>query len=408
MQETKGSNKQDLKRLEKLVKEMLGEEYDKYDLKSAYDSSLSYGENKEIILQEISTLFDEDGLSVREKIKEEEEKEGKCRDERNRLAVKEVQEFNNKEPAKVDAEVKEIYSRLESAVSKVCLKKSSLACIMGAPGIGKSFNIRRVIKEHKADFVEVSGVVTPAYLYRLLYEAGDQVVWFKDVGKLLTGGSMDALSILKAATETEEKRLVSKKSYGKHDDDLPDCYLVKSRIIFDINSLDGVPNRLRKDFSALISRGEFVELSFSPEDMKEILSKTASNDVEKEVTDFLVKNHRDDSKEALDLRTRFKAVGTREYCEKTGVDWRACLKEELGYDLKGPRALVYGLIGDRIVRAAELKRLLLRRGIVASARTADRKLRDWLCSEDLYVRSLEANNMFVSLKPGKEKIPYEW
>ena len=73
--------------------------------------------------------------------------------------------------------------------------------------------------QNKAKYTEICGDITEAYLYRLLFEHNGDIIWFRDIVRLLRG--MNSINLLKSATETETERLLTKNSYSKAQSDLP-------------------------------------------------------------------------------------------------------------------------------------------------------------------------------------------
>jgi len=61
------------------------------------------------------------------------------------------------------------------------------------------------------------------------------------------------------------------------------------------------------------------------------------------------------------------------------------------------------LMGNKSMRTAELKKLILKYGIVNTMRTADNKVNDWILTEELFKWSEEERNYYVALIPPKLK-----
>jgi hypothetical protein len=338
-----------IKRLEIWLKRLIPDHYKAFDLKKLYDSKLSYEDNKKIIREHVKHLVSLDNY----------------------------------------------YKDIKRAILKVVQGYSHLAFIKGRGGIGKSRTIRRVLEGKKIDYVELSGDVTEAYLYRILYENNGKVVWFKDVSKLLKG--LKSVNLLKAATETEDRRLVTKSTYSIYQADLPDSFEWKGSIIFDYNDLKGIA--LKEDFEALVSRGDFVEFTLSVEDIKEIMRLIAQTPKEKETTEFLIDNYEHTGFGILNLRTQYKAIRTRDWADKNGLNWKVELKSELSTIQSQVKKMLCDLIGFEPIRTTELKKLLLKSGYLNSLRSADRKISEWIVTEDLYKWSNEDKNFYVATIP---------
>jgi len=391
---TPAEKEQELKRLREWLKKLIPEDYDKYDIAAKYDSSLSYVENKNQIREEVKVLINdlkgqaEAAMAQQERIDQEKKEE----------AEREVEEWNKSLSYEDCAELNKFYAPIHRAVDKISQGYSFLAFIKGRGGIGKSHNIRKRLVANKADYVEVCGEVTEAYLYRLIYENNGKVIWFKDVVKLLQG--LGSINLLKSATETEETRVLTKSNYSRNQEDLPDKFACRCKFIFDYNNLFGI--QLRDDFEALISRGDFIEVPICEEEIQQIMKVIARSPEEKEVTEFLIKNFQSNGMFRLNLRTQWKAFKTYEFANKNKLDWKQELKSEMTNTSK-TRGMLYSLIGNKAVRTADLKKMLLKHEMVKTIRTADNKVREWLFTEELYQWSEEDRNFFVSVNPKPQK-----
>jgi len=269
-----------------------------------------------------------------------------------------------------------------------------LTFIRGGPGSGKSFNIRKALVNAREDYLEVSGEVSEAYLYRLLYENNGKTIWFKDVANLLVG--LKSINILKAATESEEARIVTKNNYSKAQADLPDRFLCKCKFIFDYNH---VQNNFRDDFEALVSRGDFIEFALSTKEMHTIMRAIAKTVEEQAVTEFIIDEFKGSGLVRLNLRTQWKAINTYRWAKDIGSNWQTEIKNELSR-VSRIRALLYGLIGNEAVRKVELKKLLIKYDIVKSISSAEQHIQKWIFIDELFDwGERDDRNSFISLLP---------
>lgn len=395
MQQQTKTIEQNKKRLYGWLKAVIPESYDLFDLQSEYDSSLTYLENKNIIRDKIRILF------ANEFVESKADKESKMRSEQDRLTSErnaaveaEIKQYNDQLAKGMNKEILEFYKPIHRTVDKMCAGYCNLAFIKGRGAIGKSFNIRQALLRNKVEPVEISGDITEAYLYRLLFENNGRIFWFKDVSRLLAG--VQSTNLIKAATETEDKRLLTKNSYSKQQDDLPDKFIFSGKIIFDYNEI--AQNQIKEDFEALITRGDYIEINLSMEDVKEIMGKIAKENWQKEVTDHLIKNYEFTGYNLINLRTQYKAFKTYNYCKSKGLDWKSELSQELKNSISKVKGMLYSLIGLKAVRTSELKKLLLKYGMVNTLRTADNKVKEYLELEEIYRVSSEDRNFYVSLK----------
>jgi len=379
-------------KLKKWLKNVLPNDHDKFDLEAHYDGGISFSENKTEITEKIKSFPDFVEKVTASELKSQQEK---FVAERNAEIEVEIDKYNtNIANRDVVEGVEDYYQPLIRALNKMTSGYSNLILLKGRGGIGKTHTVRRLLNTSKADFIEICGDTTPAYLYRLLWEHNGKIIYFNDVNKLLR--HQDSLNMLKAATEIHEERLITKLSYSKQQEDLPDRFLFKGKIIFDYNYIE---NNLREDFEAFQSRADYVELAFSIQDIKEIMTLIAVEDWQKDVTSWLVKNYEFTGQNLINLRTQAKAFNTYGYANKKELDWEQEIKAEMKSQISRVRGLLYSLMGNQAMKSAELKKMLMKYGVVGSLRTADRKIRDWLAMEELYQLSLEKHNFYVSINP---------
>ena len=287
------------------------------------------------------------------------------------------------------------YRAIERGIEKMKLGFSHLLFVRGPPGIGKSFHIERCLKASGMKFAEINGDTSEAYLYRILYRHNGEVIWFKDVVRLLRG--LRSIDILKSACETVAKRRITNLNYSDKQKDLPQEFTFTGKIVFDFNSLAGL--KYRTDFEALASRGDFIDLLFSYGDVCQILRGICGNTWQQEVTEFLIENYRFAGHNALNLRTQYRAFQCFRYAREIGEDWRAEVKAELENQRSPIHKLLYPTLGDGPMRTSQVKKYLIRSGIVSTVRTADRRIADWLELGDVYRVSDEERDFLISLMP---------
>lgn len=390
MDEKTLEQQRDYKRIQDWVKKLLGDDADKFDLLAHFDSTLNYVEQKTQLREKLKPFLKDtlkEGVDYAKAQQERLDAEAKAQAER------EVQEYNKKIVYEVNVDVDKYYEPIQRIVDKVCKGYSNLCFVKGVGGIGKSWSIKKTLIESKGDYVDIAGEVSEAYLYRLLYENNGKIIWFRDVGSILSSSGGKALNILKAATETEDARVITKSNYSKQQSDLPDRFVCKCRFIFDYNN---VQHNLRDDFEALISRGDFLEFCLSPKEMMHIMRKIAKTPEEKQVTDFVIENFKGSGLVRMNLRTQWKAINTYKYAVEQYLDWKAEINSELRRVSK-IRSMLYGLIGNEAVHKTELKKLLIKYELVPSIRMAEYKISEWIYTGELESFTPDTKDGYVSL-----------
>lgn len=374
------------------VKELVKDDADKFDTEAEADGSLSLMENKHQIKEKLVALGlykDEKAVAGYNKAQE-----SKMIYERNLQAIEEVKAYNEALKAMPrDSRLSQFYSGLDRAVLKLKQGYSNALYVKGAGGVGKTYTIKNLLlAEPKADFVEIRGDCTPAYLYRLAFENNTKILYFNDCNKLLKNN--DSLNMLKAMTELEGDRKVMKFSYSKQQDDLPSEFIFKGRVIFDYNYVEPT---VKVDFDALVSRGDYIEINLSPADIRQIMRLIAKDEVQQEITEWVISNYTFTGKNPLNLRTQAKAFSTYQYAVENGLDWKKEVESELNANMSKIRGVLYTLIGKECVRTSELVRQLVMSGEVNNIRTAYNRINEWLLIGEIYRWSSEQRDFFVCI-----------
>jgi len=152
------------------------------------------------------------------------------------------------------------------------------AFVIGAPGVGKTYTAERILEHaHEAQGLRynvIQGVVTPIHLYRTLYENRAEpengkekrtVLIFDDCDGIFADES--ALNILKAGTDTKQRRMVQWHSESNmlKKDEIPSSFEFRASVIFitNLNLLD-LANRGKGSniahIKALLDRGQVLDL----------------------------------------------------------------------------------------------------------------------------------------------------
>lgn len=409
-------NDKELRTLKKWASGLLKENYDKFDIESEIDNQISLEENQDILREKFRMFNVQEKVSKKEQKAEQErliEMERKNAEKVIREAVVEA----NRNVVCKSKEIKKYYNRLRKSAELVVKGYINSCYLESRSGLGKSFQLVSILNELEADYIIFAGDITPAYLYRFLYENNGKIIVFRDLAKLLT--ELRSIDLLKAITETLGERIVSKATYSKEQKDLPPYFICRSRFIFEFNDLKY--NGLKEDIMALFTRGDYYYLSFSFEEIADIMRQICKNEQEKEITEFLLKHYNFVGINHLNLRTQQKAFRIYEYATKEGKNWKQELKEFLKSEITPIRRQLYSLIGERAVKTTELKRLLVMGGTdgVYHLRTADRRIYEWILRKELFVVGYVCNddeemeryllshkNYYVSLNP-IEKLEYD-
>ena len=372
---------------------------DLIDVQAEFDAGITLAENKEQFLRKF-------GLEEKDNTKAKMEQAQAEFEEH----LKEQVERFNRLVGKPNTDLEHYFSPIKEAIEQMKMGLCNLVFVKGRGGIGKTEQIERYLLQYfgPKNVVPVTDI-TEAYLYRLFYKHNGCVFHFRDVDKLLR--TERSLLTLKCACETKEKRLLTNYNFNSQNKDLPKQFLFTGKLIFDFNEITNMTNR--ESFEALISRGEFIHLNFSFDDICNIMKKIAergfkyddvklSADETKEITNWLIKNYKFVGYNQFNLRTQHRAFMWYEYCKRKGFNWQDYIKNKLQYQKSEIQQMLYTFMGDGIVRTIDLKKWLIKMGFVNTLRTADRRIKEWIELDELYKVSGDMRNYYVSLNPLNE------
>lgn len=143
--------------------------------------------------------------------------------------------------------------------------------VSGAPGIGKSYGVEKVLKKHSMMQMDgakseiVRGVLTPVGMYRKLFEFSNDfnVLVFDDSDSVFF--DQMTLGLLKVALDTSNERVIqwNAQNHELAKDGIPSQFEFKGGIIF-ITNMDIENTRskiLQPHLDALISRTHYLDLT---------------------------------------------------------------------------------------------------------------------------------------------------
>jgi hypothetical protein len=381
-------NQEEEKRIIKWAKNILGNNSDKFDIVSEIDRSLTVGENKTILRDNLKGLIE---LSDKEKAEQAKEMYEEMMAEEKRAEEERIEAFENRETEKIT--IHSAFKPVQSAVKRLIDGFEKFVIIKGKSGTGKSLTIENTLKENNKEYVEITGFVSPAFLYRVLYENRDSLVWLRECTGIFDNER--SLNMLKSAIENQEGSIITKQTYSKADEDIPDRFLYKGKLITDLNEIHS-SSKFNEDLKAVHSRAKFIEILFSPDEMIDLMREVAKDDFESEVTEFLITNY-EDWGIPLDLRIQRKYIETAKYYKNNNKDWKEEILNELTLNKGKEYKIIYNLIGKQVVRLSELLGKLIVSGKVSSYSTARQLVNNAIISNQLFKCSSDERNYKVSL-----------
>jgi len=174
------------------------------------------------------------------------------------------------------------------------------------------------------------------------------------------------------------------------EDDTPPTFEFTGQIIFEMNARI---KRYLDDCDALFSRGRFVELVFSRQDIINQMDEIAKKNWEKTVTKYLVEHNQGE----LNFRLQRHALITYQAAKMDGLPWRKDISLMLENDTTKSRKYLYCATGYKPIKRIDFTRFLMKR-VGLSYATAQRRIKEWLILEDIYSNGAQKQAL-LSLKP---------
>jgi hypothetical protein len=201
-------------------------------------------------------------------------------DDNIKTQTKAVEPVSKETDAEIMERMRERFEILDDMTRAVKKGAVRAMIVSGAPGVGKSFGVEKVLSKHQllADvandqklkkFEIVKGAMSAIGLYKKLYEYSDSkcILVFDDCDSVLLDDI--ALNILKAALDTSKKRTISWNTDSRSliAEGVPNSFEYKGGAIFitNINFANIKSKKLQDHLAALESRCHYIDLTIHTE-----------------------------------------------------------------------------------------------------------------------------------------------
>jgi DNA-binding NarL/FixJ family response regulator len=243
-----------------------------------------------------------------------------------------VEQISKESVAEIIERMRERFDILEDMTRAVKKGEVRAMIVSGAPGVGKSFGVEKVLAPHALmsdiandsklkKFEIVKGAMSAIGLYKKLYEYSDRkcILVFDDCDSVLLDDI--ALNILKAALDTSKKRTISWNTDSRSliAEGVPNSFEYKGGAIFitNINFANIKSKKLQDHLAALESRCHYIDLTIHTERDKMLRIRQIvadgmlkdyefSTEQEAELVEFIA--HNKARLRELSLRTVLKAA----------------------------------------------------------------------------------------------------
>ncbi len=269
------------------------------------------------------------------------------------------------------------YQKLNRAIELIDKGDFNSLIVLGKAGTGKSFNIDNKLKELNTKNIVFRGDISEAKFYEFLWKhrKGYTIV-FRDLGKLLRNRCF--IETLKHITEPVKVRNIRREVYKDYDG-LPESFDFESRIIIELNEIG---KKYKEDIEAVCSRGIFVDLVFSYDEIKEIMRVIPKTDKQKEVTEYLIEGSSVLNLDSFNLRTQHLCFKLRIASERDKLDWKKQIDLFLKTHSSEARKLLYRFSGEKKAKRIDFVKFLIKQKDWSYA-TCQRRIRSWIELEEI-------------------------
>jgi hypothetical protein len=150
-------------------------------------------------------------------------------------------------------------------------------------GIGKTFQIEKMVEESKRNVLFFKGHATPLSIYMALYKNNVARVVFDDVDQLLKNKTIIAL--LKQICDLKEEKKVYYSTTAKLGEEIPPEFTSKNKVMLITNQLGLSDDNMK----ALLTRALFIDFEPSNQEVFNIMVKFPKTKKEEEIINFMVK-----------------------------------------------------------------------------------------------------------------------
>lgn len=249
--------------------------------------------------------------------------------------------LQNETDTEIAARLDERFDILQTMASAAISGNIRSVIVSGAPGVGKSYGIQKLLTEHDPNgetFTIVRGFTRPTGLFKLLYQHRHKgnVIVFDDADSAF--GDDIGLNLLKAVCDTTDQRVVSWLAETNLIDEesaerIPRTFVFNGSVVFltnlDFETLIARGHKLAPHLEALMSRSHYLDLSLKTRRdylirlrsvIKAGLLSSLNETQHKEVVDFLEENYA--KMRELSLRAAIKLASL---C-KSSPKWKTIAK----------------------------------------------------------------------------------
>ena len=191
---------------------------------------------------------------------------------------------------------------------------------------------------------------------------------------------------MKHITDPHPVRHIRRDTYKEHAD-VPKEFDFKSQIILELNEIG---NNYKEDIEAVKSRGLFVELFFSNDQIKNIMCQICHNSEMKEATEYLISQSHMIPR--LNLRFQYMAWKILVASKRDGLDWKKEIDLYLKTQIPENSKLLYRFAGSNPVKRISFVKYLV--NVMGwSLRTAQRRIGDALQLGEIFSDGKEKQAM---------------
>ena len=298
------------------------------------------------------------------------------------------------------SKINKTYHSLIKGIELLKNSKINTLIVLGKNGLGKSHYVDYAVKEFEIDYVLFKGTISESRFFKFIQDNHDKTIIMRDCGSMLR--RLTFLDFLKSATDLIPERKISRINYAKHEG-VDETITFTGKIIWEIND---IPKKNIEDLRAVIDRGILVELNPSQKEIKEIMWSVCKNDLEKEVTKYLISKVKEIGLEYFNIRTQIKCFEIVESAMKNKLDWKTDLDLFIKTKYSKIKKALYRFTGDLPCKRMDFVKYLMQNWEIGYV-TAQTRIKESLIIEEIYSNGLQKQSLISLNKGVYKKFPME-
>lgn len=167
------------------------------------------------------------------------------------------------------------YKDLHKYLNVLPQRSIKLTIVRSSGGLGKTYQVEQILKQHKSNYIVVAGKCTPLELYTIMFDNPSSIIVLDDVDTMLR--NKDIVAILKVACNLKENINVqynTSRTIKSNNKTYEKSFISNNTFIFLLNDVNMLIN---SDLHALYTRSLYINFNPSYTEVFNTMKSYATN-----------------------------------------------------------------------------------------------------------------------------------